>query len=292
MAGNLNATPGEALDELRQPVSLYVAKDGKLYVADRGNHRVMKYAPNRSRNGTSIGDGRGNGSHQFDCPTAVVVDETRNAVYISDYGNNRIQRWSETGVETVVGIRGQDGSDIDTFYKADDIQLDPRSDEALYILDRRNIRLSRWRLNATRYGSSFIVSNRSLGIYVDGQQNVFTAECDGNQILQRPSENRVAGTGQNGNALNQLNCPSAVAVDRDGSMFIADTQNHRIMRWYLNAAEGICIAGCPGIGGSKADQLAEPTDLTFDQEGNLLVADTGNHRIQLFDSAINPQCGE
>jgi DNA-binding beta-propeller fold protein YncE len=122
VAGREDRTPGDALDELRGPVGLYAAKDGTLYVADRWNHRVMKYGRNGSRNGTPIGNGRGNGSRQLNSPVAVVVDEATNAVYISDYENNRVQLWSGPGVETVVGIRGQNGSSIDTFYKADDIQ--------------------------------------------------------------------------------------------------------------------------------------------------------------------------
>jgi tripartite motif-containing protein 71 len=296
VAGREDGTPGDAIDELRRPTGLYVAKDRTLYVADRGNHRVMIYPPNGSRNGTPIGDGRGNGSRHLNSPTAVAVDEATNAVYISDFENQRIQLWSDGGlglnVATMVEMRGQNGSSMNIFYRADDIQLDPRLNDTLYILDRRNARVSRWRLNATHYDSSFVTSERSLGIYVDAQRNVYVAHCDENQILQWPSSRRIAGTGQNGSALNQLKCPSSVTVDRDGSIFIADTHNHRIVRWYRNASQGLCIVGCSSTRGTRTDQLAEPADLTFDLEGNLLVADTANHRVQRFDLFINESCGE
>ena len=51
----------------------------------------MKYNLNRGLNGTQIGNGRGSGPRQLDSPVSIAVDEEMNAVYISDYGNDRIQ---------------------------------------------------------------------------------------------------------------------------------------------------------------------------------------------------------
>jgi sugar lactone lactonase YvrE len=166
------------------------------------------------------------------------------------------------------------------------------SNDSLYILDAQNTRLSRWRLRETHYEHSFHVSRKSLGIYVDAKRDVYVAECDGHRISQWRSERVVAGTGRNEHAFNQLNYPSAVAVGRDGNMFVADIYKHRTMRWHFNAPQGTCIVGCSAVRGKKSDQLAEPRDVTFDQEGNLLVADTGNHRIQRFDLFINTSCGK
>ena len=81
-------------------------------------------------------------------------------------------------------------------------------------------------------------------------------------------------------------------VDSGGSIFIADTFYHRIIRWKPGQQNDVCIAGCTGMTGNRSDQLNGPRDVTFDCNGNLLVADTGNHRIQRFDRFIDPKCGE
>ena len=150
----------------------------------------------------------------------------------------------------------------------------------------------RWQLR-TRLPYTIISKlQRPLGIHVDAQRNVYVAECRGNQISKWPSGKRVAGTGRSGNMLTALECPSAVVVDSDGRMFIADTENHRLVRWEPNAPEGICIVGCQRTHGRGADQLYEPKDVTFDFKGNLLVADARNNRIQRFDLFLDPQCGK
>ena len=275
-------------------MGLYAARDGTLYVVDRGNHRVMRYAPNSGRNGTQIGDGRGNGPRQLDGPTAVVVDEVINAVYISDYENKRVQLWHDRGmsarVETVLGQLTTNNSGTSSFSQANDIQLDPRSNDTLYISDTPKRRVWRWKLHSKDGDSSFLVSQAPSGIHVDAQQNVYVADCYAHEISKWFDGDRVAETSQGVSLLNRLNCPSAVVVDRNGNMFIADSQNHRIVLWEVNATRGICIVGCSTIRGNRTDQLDTPTDVTFDWKGNLLVADTANNRVQRFDLLINTSC--
>jgi DNA-binding beta-propeller fold protein YncE len=89
----------------------------------------------------------------------------------------------------------------------------------------------------------------------------------------------------------QLNFPTAVAVDEQGTLYIADTMNHRVRR--VDAATGIIttVAGtgqarCSGDGGS-ADQagLNEPAALALDGQGRLFIADQSNNRVRVVDLA-------
>ncbi len=86
-----------------------------------------------------------------------------------------------------------------------------------------------------------------------------------------------------------LNFPTAVAVDRQGYVYIADTMNHRVRR--VDAVTGIIttIAGTgqaryAGDGGPAVSAaLNEPTALAIDASGRLYIADQSNNRIRMVD---------
>jgi sugar lactone lactonase YvrE len=95
----------------------------------------------------------------------------------------------------------------------------------------------------------------------------------------------IAGHGGLGNSLDQLNWPAGIFVDDYGALYIADTNNNRIVRMLAGSKTGIVIAGGKHQG-NASDQLMIPFDVTLDSDGNLYIADTRNHRIQMF--AIDP----
>jgi len=86
-----------------------------------------------------------------------------------------------------------------------------------------------------------------------------------------------------------LNFPTAVAVDRSGHLYIADTMNHRVRR--VDATNGVIttVAGTghpryTGDGGAAtAAALNEPAALVIGQEGLLYVADQSNNRVRAVD---------
>jgi len=82
--------------------------------------------------------------------------------------------------------------------------------------------------------------------------------------------------------------PNGLALDRDGNLFISDIGTHQILKFdrrgQLTAIAGTGEGGFSGDTGPALEaQLHSPSDLTFDGEGNLLVADTFNHRIRRID---------
>ena len=87
----------------------------------------------------------------------------------------------------------------------------------------------------------------------------------------------------------QLVYPNGLAVDRDGNLLISDVGTHQILKLdrdgRLTVVGGTGEQGFGGDGGPAVKaQLAAPSDLAFDGEGNLLVADTFNHRIRRIDA--------
>ncbi|CAF4785836.1 unnamed protein product, partial [Rotaria sp. Silwood2] len=91
----------------------------------------------------------------------------------------------------------------------------------------------------------------------------------------------VAGGQGEGNALTHLYYPNGLFVDTLGTIYVADSENHRVMRWPKGAKQGTVIVGGNGEG-KRANQFNYPDDLSFDRQGNLYVADYGNNRVQRF----------
>ncbi|CAF5226652.1 unnamed protein product, partial [Rotaria magnacalcarata] len=92
----------------------------------------------------------------------------------------------------------------------------------------------------------------------------------------------VAGGQGEGDALTQLYYPLRLFVDTLGTLYVADSLNHRVMRWTQgDNKQGTVIAGGNGAG-AGANQFNSPVGLSFDRHGNLYVTDYNNHRVQRF----------
>jgi hypothetical protein len=82
--------------------------------------------------------------------------------------------------------------------------------------------------------------------------------------------------------------PNGLALDDKGDLYISDIGTHRILklnrRGRLTVIAGTGEGGYGGDGGPAINALLNaPHDIAFDAEGNLLVADTFNHRIRRID---------
>jgi uncharacterized protein (TIGR03437 family) len=131
------------------------------------------------------------------------------------------------------------------------------------------------------------------GVAVDGADNVFFADA-GNSRIRKVSNGIITtiaggGTafpGDGGPATNaSLYAPNGVAVDGQGNLFIADSNNNRVLKvsasGVITTLAGNGTAGFSGDGGSATSaQFSQPQYLAADGAGNVFISDTGNNRIR------------
>jgi len=87
-----------------------------------------------------------------------------------------------------------------------------------------------------------------------------------------------------------LNYPMDIDVAPDGSVYVTDSDNHRILRFYNDGTFDI-VAGVTGVSGYSGDgglateaHLFFPTHAQLGPNGNLFIADGDNHAIRKVDA--------
>jgi predicted membrane-bound mannosyltransferase/DNA-binding beta-propeller fold protein YncE len=90
--------------------------------------------------------------------------------------------------------------------------------------------------------------------------------------------------GSQGAEPGQLNAPRGIAVAPDGSLYVADSRNHRIQHF---SAQGDLLHswgrfGDLQTGDAPGGTFNEPWGIAVSQDGSVFVSDTWNHRIQKF----------
>lgn len=124
-------------------------------------------------------------------------------------------------------------------------------------------------------------AGRHTLVLVDTRNNLMRWETALGQFQQK--------FGREGTGPGQFRSPSGVAVDPQGFAYVCDTGNDRVQKiqvWTskLTDIPGKCHA-LIGTSGERPGQLRGPRGAALDADGNVYVADTGNHRIQVFDGS-------
>jgi len=89
-----------------------------------------------------------------------------------------------------------------------------------------------------------------------------------------------------GRARLYFNQPAGLALDTDGSLFVADFRNHVIRHVTMAGAVSTVVGnGEPGFadGSGAVTRFRHPSDIVVDGEGTIVVANRNNHRLRKIE---------
>ncbi|CAF1220043.1 unnamed protein product [Rotaria sordida] len=212
---------------------------------------------------------------------------------IGDCSNGRIMQWKIDDTDGKVIAGGNDkGNRLNQLDCPIDVLIDKETD-SLIICDRdNNRRVVRWpRRSGTTQGEVLIDNIDCYGLAMDDQRYLYISETEEKDEVKRYQTGDkngilVAGGNGKGAGLNQLNFSTYIFVDQQQTVYVSDTDNHRVIKWNKGATEGIVVAGNQGQGNALT-QLSHPHGLFVDTLGTVYVTDSSNHRVMRWPKGAN-----
>ena len=131
------------------------------------------------------------------------------------------------------------------------------------------------------YGSGEGQFNSPCGVTFDGEGNVLVSDCWNHRIQKFTAQGQfLAAVGAKGRGPLQFYYPTDIAFNTSNKRFyVAENQNHRIQILNFDLSTSVLSFGKKGSGKGCFDC---PYSVACDSTGNVHVADSLNHRIQIF----------
>lgn len=224
-----------------------IARDarGQTFVSDEFNHRIIVYGPDLAVLHT-IG-AKGTDAGQFHYPRGLALDGEGN-LYVADAWNHRVAVVGpDFAVKTVIGKLGGKQGELD---EPCGVAV---ADGRLYVLEKSNHRVQVFTLEGVSLG---IIGKRGTA----DEQEQFYVLYGAPETFQPPV----------------FEFPSAIAADKEGNIYIADTNNHRVVKIR------------PDLG---YDSMFNPSGLRYpvgvacDSEGNVHISQFSREGAQ----AVSPE---
>jgi sugar lactone lactonase YvrE len=249
--------------KLDRPTAVSVDRDGTFYIADYGNNRIRKVTTDGKITtfaGTGeagfSGDGGPASAAKLSGPYGVRADGRGN-VYIADARNGRVRKVSPDGIIATVAGNGQPGA----------------------------------------HGDGGLATSASLGrpddVLADDAGDLYIVDADACQVRKVTPDgiiHTVAGSttfqGDGGPATAaRLNVPAAIALDRQGNLYIADLRNHAVRKVSPEGSiSTVAGTGKPGFDGDGSSatmaHLREPGGVVCSPDGSVFIADGVNFRVR------------
>ena len=291
---------------------------GNIYIADGMRVRridrqgiIQTVAGDGYR--TALGDGHRATAAILYQPTAVTLDGS-GGLYITDTGTNRVRRVAPDGTIGTfagTGVAGQspDWVPATQAYLPSPVGLAPGPGGSILIADQTDNRIRMVTFNgliSTFAGNGTpgrgpegeppaatdlqdprgLCADRAGGVYIVDSMNERVLRVFAGAVTEIAGNGEGGYSGDGGEArFAQINLATACAVDTAGNLYLADTSNNRIRKVTADGLiHTIAGSGQPGYSGDEgpatAARLNAPSGIAVEDDGNVFLADTGNHRIR------------
>ena len=211
----------KSASRLSSPTGVALTNDDCIVVIDGGNHSVRLFTIDGTHIAT-VGT-HGSSSLQFKSPEGVAVNSFTNSIYISDYGNNRIQVLNpDLSFHSLVCMDNM---------KPYGLAMDSNTG-ILYVADDYYNCIHKLSIK-TKLSliSSFPCSKSPAGIAL-GEQCLFVSDHDRHQISKFTLDGvPMEYYGCHGTKLGQLKHPFGLAHTESGDLYICDSDNDRVQIW-------------------------------------------------------------
>ena len=303
--------------------NIFIADRGNHRIRKVTRSGVISTVAGNGQIGSS-GDGGLAINAPFNSPNGVAVDNSGN-IYIADTNNQRIRKVNSAGIISTIagsGIQGfdGDGSANPALQQLDTpvgIFLDTTGN--LLIADAGNHRIRKLNLTSgilttiagKGYGSGTPDGTAAINSFLryptsvvaDAAGNIYISNTSGNNVKKINTAGIMTNYGGNGTAgfggdgadakLAQFNAPGGIALDGAGNLYVTDQLNNCLRK--ISGSGIITTIAGRGANTNLKDPLIAPADANFnapagvvvDRAGNIIIADTNNHRVVMISAFKN-----
>ncbi len=273
--------------QFKSPDIIAVDSTGNVYVHD-GSNRIQKF----TSDGVFITKWEGQGESP-NYITGIAFDHEGNV--IASVGH-RIQKYSADG--TLIEEWGNMGEGDGEFVGIKNIAVDNSGN--IYVADGSDClrgMMERYckdiaRIQIFTYEGRFVTKwgrygslDQDLqgllkGIEIDSAGNVFVTSS--NFIKEYSGSGKYIndwGGGREVGFIHEFSTLEDISVDKAGYIYTVDSGDSNNIKKFTSEGTRISSFGKYGTGNGEFNH---PRSIAVDHEGNIYVADTGNHRIQKF----------
>ncbi len=275
---------GSGNGQFINPTGIALDAEANVYIADFNNNRIQKFsgagAPISEAPGAYLlkWGGYGTGPGQFSGVTGVASDAAGN-IYVADYGNHRIQKFTSTGAySTQWGSLGPGNGQFDYPFA---VATDPAGN--VYVADTNNNRIQKFSNTGFyltqwgAFGAGNGLFNVPIGVATDAAGDVYVVDQYNHRIQKFTGGGAyVTQWGSFGSGPGQFYYPGGVATDAAGSVYVTDSNNGRIQK-FTSSGTYITEFG--------SGLIAITFGIATDRSGNVYVLDQYLDQVLKFTGA-------
>jgi DNA-binding beta-propeller fold protein YncE len=251
---------------LERPFGVAAAADGSFVVADPDGPAVLRVDPGGAVARVTCR------ALEWEAPMAAALAPD-GAVYVADAGRAAIVRVDAAGACRVLGA-GVLERPTGIAVGADRLFVVDPPRHRITVLSLEGEILARWGARGTGPGEL----NFPTGIARAADGTLLVVDALNFRVARFSPEGRwLAAFGEAGDTGGALARPKAIAVDEAGRIYVSDAQRDLVLVYGPEGNFDYAL----GTGGSEPGALALPAGVAA-AGGRLYVADSHNHRVQVF----------